>query len=200
MGHPDLQSFTAQAAETYAVAARAQGASVQRVNLGELDFDPVLRQGYRQEQPLEPDLERVRAQLVAADHVVFAFPVWWSAPPALVKGFIDRVFTPGFAFKYQGKALPKRLLGGRSARFITSMDAPGFWYRLRMRSVLHTQFVVGTLEFVGFAPVRSSTFYGMRHMPEAQRARALAEVHAAALADLRSLRARAPALAARRAY
>lgn len=76
------------------------------------------------------------------------------------------------------------------------MDAPGFWYRLRMRSVLHTMFMVGTLDFVGFASARSTTFFSMRHKSEAARARALDEVRRAAQADVRALSARQPRLAA----
>ena len=65
-------------------------------------------------QPLEPDLEAAAAAITAAHHVAWFFPCWWNAPPALVKGFIDRVFTPGFAFRYTAEsALPQKLLAGR---------------------------------------------------------------------------------------
>lgn len=193
MGHPDLHSFSAQAADAYTQAARAHGATVERVNLIELSFDPVLRHGYAAEQPLEPDLVRAQQQLLAADHVVFAFPLWWSGPPALVKGFIDRVLLPDFAFKFRGKRLPEQLLAGRSARFITSMDAISLWYRLRMRSTLHTMFVTGTLQFVGFSPVRENTFYGMRHKSKEDRSRALEAIRRAAQRDVSALQARRPA-------
>jgi NAD(P)H dehydrogenase (quinone) len=188
MGNPDLDSLAARAADAYADRASKLGADVTRIDLAQLRFDLVLRHGYREEQPLEPDLVQARDALLAADHVVFAFPLWWSSMPAVVKGFIDRVFTPGFAFAYPpGGGLPKRLLGGRSARFITTMDAPNLWYRLRMRSVLHASFVTGTLQFVGFAPVRSTTFYSMREKSARARETALARVRDCAEQDMRAL-------------
>ena len=60
-------------------------------------------------------------KLQRAAHVAWFFPTWWGAPPALVKGFIDRAFLPGFAFKNRpGNGLPETLLKGRSSRVVTS--------------------------------------------------------------------------------
>lgn len=188
MGHPDLDSFGARAAQSYTDQARALGADVTQINLVELSFDLVLRHGYRKQQPLEPDLQRARDALVDADHIAFAFPMWWSSSPALVKGFIDRVFTPGFAFAYpSGGGVPKRLLTGRSARFLTTMDAPSFWYKLRLRSPLHASFVTGTLKFVGFSPVRTTTLYGMRQLSAAAREAALEQMRRCAAQDISAL-------------
>lgn len=191
MGHPDVESFAARAADVYQRQASALGAEVTRIDLAKLHFDLVLHDGYRHEQALEPDLLRTREALVAADHIVFTFPLWWTATPALVKGFIDRVFTPGFAFSYRD-GRPIGLLRGRSARFITTMDAPSWWYQWLMRSALHTSFVVGTLQFVGLSPVRSTTFYSMREKSDDARAAALGEVERAAAADAKMLAKRRP--------
>lgn len=188
LGHPDVDSFSGALADAYAARAGELGATVTRFDLGSLVFDPVLRHGYRAEQALEPDLGRARDALVRAQHVVFVFPLWWTNMPALMKGFVDRVFTPGFAFAYRaGSALPAKLLSGRSARFITTMDAPNFWYALRLRRALHASFVTGTLAFVGFSPIREDTFYGMRSMDAAARERALARVRKGAERDVRAL-------------
>jgi NAD(P)H dehydrogenase (quinone) len=188
MGHPDKTSFSARCAEAYAKACVDAGASVTQLDLVDLSFDLVLRGGYAREQALEPDLVRARDAIVAAQHVAFVFPLWWNAPPALVKGFVDRLLTPGFAFAYEkGKPLPKRLLTGRSARFITFMDAPAVWYWLRMRSPLHAAFVTGTLEFVGFSPVRTQSFYSMREKSAQAREAALESVRKSAHKDVSAL-------------
>src|SRR5256885_16433644 len=72
---------------------------------------------YRQDQPLEPDLQRAQADILWASHLAWAYPTWWGGLPALLKGFIDRIFLPGFAFKYRkGSVLWDRLLAGRTAR------------------------------------------------------------------------------------
>jgi NAD(P)H dehydrogenase (quinone) len=170
-GHPDSKSLTHDLSAAYQAGA-GQHLEVARLELRELRFDPILRRGYAEPQPLEPDLQRAQAAILAAQHVAWFFPCWWNAPPALVKGFLDRVLLPGFAFRYGDSALPEKLLAGRSARFVTSMDSPWIWHVLVNRSALHVQFERSTLKFCGFSPVRSNTFYSARKMSAQDRERA----------------------------
>src|SRR5256885_5328869 len=62
LGHPSASSLCAGLADAYAQGARDSGAEVRLLRLGELDFDPLLHAGYRQDQPLEPDLQRARSE------------------------------------------------------------------------------------------------------------------------------------------
>lgn len=202
-GHPDgppaHETLAGALCDAYHAGA-APHAEVTRLELRHLTFDPILRRGYAAPQPLEPDLEAAAAAITAAHHVAWFFPCWWNAPPALVKGFIDRVFTPGFAFRYTAEsALPQKLLAGRSARLVTSMDSPWWWHRLVNRSALHVQFLRSTLGFVGFSPLGSNTVYGARTLTPRARDRALAQVRRAgqrdALATARRERRRGALLA-----
>ena len=185
VGHPDPSSFGAALADAYVESLRSLGTdlSVEKLVLTELEFDPVLRHGYRGEQPLEPDLVRAKDAIERAHHVAWFFPMWWAAPPAIVKGFVDRTFLPGWAFAYGDGAFPEKLLAGRSARFVTTMDSPSLYYRFAVGCALHDSFVDATLGFVGFSPVRETTFYGVRQMDEGKRAKALARVAKEALRD-----------------
>lgn len=62
--------------------------------------------------------------------MVIIHPVWWSNLPALLKGFIDRVFLPGFAFQYRQNGLGwDKLLKGRTGRLIYTQDGPDWYYR-----------------------------------------------------------------------
>lgn len=184
VGHADPESFTQALARRYEREASAAGAETEWLELSTLHFDPVLRSGRNGEQPLEPDLVRAQALISRADHVAWFFPTWWAAPPALVKGFVDRAFLPGFAYRYEtGRALQQKLLRGRSARLITTMDAPWWWYALFYRSALHHSFVRATLSFVGFAPVHTTTAYSLRNASPARRARILDTVGRAAAQD-----------------
>lgn len=191
VGHADRASFTQALALRYEQAASAAGAQTELLDLATLHFDPVLRRGLRAEQALEPDLRRAQVLLTEADHVAWFFPTWWAGPPALVKGFIDRTFLPGFAYRYDtGRALQHKLLRGRSARLVTSMDAPWWWYALFYRRALHAAFGSATLRFVGFSPVFTSTVYGLRNASAAQRERHLARVAAEGARDAARLRPR----------
>jgi NAD(P)H dehydrogenase (quinone) len=187
-GHPNPHSFSAALSAAYEESARSQ-VQVERLDLRELSFDLVLRHGYAQPQPLEPDLVRAAEAITRASHVVWFFPCWWNAPPALVKGFIDRVFTPGYAFRYHDRGqLPEKLLRGRSARLVTSMDSPRLWQWLVNGSALETSFTRSTLRFVGFSPVRRNVYYSAHAMDARARERALEDMRNAATRDAEELR------------
>lgn len=154
-GHPDPESFNAALAEAYTTAAREAGAEIQQLNLIDLDFQPILTYGYRKRTELEPDLLRALDLIKAADHLVWVFPMWWYGIPALMKGFIDRTFLPGIAFKYvEGNANPRKLLTGTTARIIMTTDTPRWYDRIIMGKPALRQFKKGTLEFCGIKPVK----------------------------------------------
>ncbi|MDR1513770.1 MAG: NAD(P)H-dependent oxidoreductase [Propionibacteriaceae bacterium] len=132
LGHPDSGSFNNAICDAY-VAGLRQGVEVEVLKLGELEFDPVLRFGYRQRMEPDPVIERSQELVRWADHLVFVFPVWWSNMPSLLKGWFDRVFTPGFAYNEDNSSLLTlgfkmvRRLSGRTATIITTFDGPP-WY------------------------------------------------------------------------
>ena len=89
LGHPSSASFCAALARQYHDSAMQAGHQVRLLSLGELDFDPILREGYRQPQPLEDDLLAARQAILWAERLVLVFPIWWGGIPALLKGFLD---------------------------------------------------------------------------------------------------------------
>lgn len=182
VGHPAADSWCGALADSYAAAARAGGHEVRMVHLAQLDFDPSLHEGYRQIQALEPDLLAAQATVAWAEHLVIAYPIWWGSVPALLKGFLDRILLPGFAFKYRpGKAFPEQLLRGRSAQLLVSMDTPPWYFRWVYRMPGIVQLKKTTLEFCGIAPVKVAAFGPLISSSPAQRASWL--VKAARLAD-----------------
>lgn len=159
LGHPSNQSFSAALGSAYITAARAVGHEVQVLALGELEFDPVLRDGYQRVQALEPDLQNAQALIRWAEHLVFVFPIWWGGIPALMKGFLDRVLLPGFAFKYRSNSpFPEKLLKGRSADLLVCMDTPPWYYRWVQRMPGLEQMRRTTLGFCGIRPQKTLTF------------------------------------------
>jgi len=104
--HPAEDSFNSSLAQAWQRGAQRSGAIVRRFDVNKLRFDPVLRGAYREKTVDEPDLAELRASFEASSHVTWVFPTWWVGMPAMLKGLIDRLFLPGWAFKFEGKALP----------------------------------------------------------------------------------------------
>ena len=158
-GNPDKESLCMDLAISYMNSASAAGADCKLVNLIDLEFDLILRHGYRQRTELEPDLLKMQQYISEADHLVFVYPTWWGTYPALLKGFIDRVFLPKFAFKYRENSLLwDKLLQGKTARLIVTMDTPKWYYSLIYRSPGHNSLKKGVLEFCGIKPVKITAF------------------------------------------
>ena len=159
LGHPSNQSFPAALSSAYVASARAAGHDVQVLELGALDFDPVLRDGYQQVQPLEPDLQHAQSLIRWAEHLVFVFPIWWGGIPALMKGFLDRVLLPGFAFRYKrGSPFPEKLLAGRTAHLLVTLDTPPWYFRWFQHMPGLHQIRRTTLAFCGIRPQSTLTF------------------------------------------
>lgn len=161
-GHPRRESLIAALADAYARGAEAAGHEVRRLAPRDLQFDPVLHGGYNNRDPLEPDLLAAQETIAWCEHLVVAHPVWWGQMPAQLKGFIDRTFVPGWAFKFHpGKVWWDRLLAGRSARIIQTSAVPNplmwLWYGNCATRALRDS----TLRFCGFKPVRITRFGGV---------------------------------------
>jgi putative NADPH-quinone reductase len=169
-GHPDSESYCAALGEAYQAGAVSAGATPEVINIRELNFNPNLRYGYRQRTELEPDLCRAQELITWADHLVWVYPVWWGSLPAITKGFIDRVFLPGFAFKKrEGSVWWDKFLTGKSARLICTLDQPGWYYRWVYGRPSHNAMKKLTLQFVGVKKVKTTTIGPIRHSTEAFR-------------------------------
>jgi 1,4-dihydroxy-2-naphthoate polyprenyltransferase len=170
LGHPRAGSLCGALAEAFASGAREAATEVRQLNLSALVFDPHVRTESPSQQVLEPGLKEARELIVWAEHLVFVYPTWWGTLPALLKGFLDRVFTPGFAFRTcEGGTGYQGLLGGRSAQLITTMDTPPLIHRLVYRQPGRNAMARATLGFCGIRPVRSLVFGPVRDSSPEQR-------------------------------
>src|SRR3989344_2841715 len=163
LAHPDKDTLNGTLASEYERGASEAGHDVRRMNLGDLNFDPILHKGYKVEQELEPDLLSFQENVRWCEHFVVFYPSWWSTMPALLKGLIDRVWLPGFAYKFPDDGyMWKRLLKGRSARmFVTSDTMPLIQWLVFGDTT--NELKRGVLWFAGFSPVRVKKFGYLKH-------------------------------------
>ena len=124
LGHTDPATLSGALADTYETHARAAGHELRRQNIGDMHFDPILHEGYKSIQQLEPDLKAFQEHVYWAEHIVIVYPTWWSSMPAMLKGLFDRAWLPHFAFNFADHGLTwTKLLEGRTARIITSANS-----------------------------------------------------------------------------
>jgi NAD(P)H dehydrogenase (quinone) len=154
-GHPNAESFNNGLFEAYKKGARTTGAEIREIVIKDLQFNPNLQFGYQKRTELEPDLLDAWEKIKWADHLVWVHPVWWGGLPAITKGFIDRLFLPGFVFQNRENSVWwDKLLTGKTGHIITTMDQPGWYYWLVFGQGSINQLKKSTLEFCGVKPVK----------------------------------------------
>jgi putative NADPH-quinone reductase len=161
VGHPQRATLCEALGSAYVEGARAAGHDVKLFALSELAFDPILREGYRKEQPLEPDLQAAYQALAVCDHLMMIFPLWCGDMPAILKGFIERVLQPDLIARQKTEnAMNWNLFTNKSARVVITMGMPVSIYRWWYRGHALRLLTRNILNFIGIKPV-SHTLYGM---------------------------------------
>ncbi len=178
LAHPRRDSLCGALFDAYAAGARHAGVECRELVLSELQFDPDVHAVSPELQPLEPDLVRAQNDIAWAEHLVFVYPTWWGTFPALLKGFLDRAMVPGFAFRHLTHDRWDKLLAGRTADLITTMDTPPLIYRLVYRAPGRQALARATLGYCGLRTVRADTFGPVIASDAAQRSRWLQRAQA----------------------
>jgi NAD(P)H dehydrogenase (quinone) len=177
-GHPNSESFNFAIAEAYKKGVIKSGAPVETITIAELKFNPNLKFGYQKRTELEPNLVNAWNKIQNANHLVWIHPVWWGGLPAITKGFIDRLFLPGMAFQYRENSVWwDKLLKGKTAHIITTLDQPGWYYRLVYARPSVNQLKKCILEFCGIKPVKVTYIGIVKTANEAQREKWLQKIH-----------------------
>lgn len=183
-GHPDKESYNHALAAAYKKGALSSGAEIKEIIIGDLKFNPNLEFGYRKRTELEPDLITAQEQMKWADHIVWVYPVWWGSIPALMKGFLDRVLLPGFAFKKrEGSVWWDKFLTGKTSRIISTMDQPTWFYRWINGRPSHIAMKKLTMNFIGIKKVRITSIGPLRLSKEEFRNKWLRKVEKLGVAN-----------------
>jgi len=130
VAHPTESSFTMTVARAYTAAVTELGQTAIVRDLYRLGFDPCLK---AQERPdadgyvEAPDVHRERELLADCDVFAFVYPIWFGTPPAMTKGYVERVFNHGFAFNAFHAGHSEPLLTGRRLISFTSSGATNAW-------------------------------------------------------------------------
>lgn len=166
--HPNHQSLS------YAFLQKVLQGSSENPNITEVQvldlyaegFDPILvfnENKRRRDMHIDPSLEKYRDQLMWADKIVLVYPIWWGRPPAMLMGYIDKMFASNFAYKEKGGLLPEGLLKGKSVVCISTMKGPVlyplFWlnnaHKVLMKKALFQYVGIKQVKFFEFGSMES---------------------------------------------
>ncbi len=169
-GHPDPAGhhLLHAMADAYAEGASAAGREVRRIEVAKLEFPLLRTQEDFETGASPPGLRPSQEDMRWAEHWVFLFPLWHGMMPAMLKGFLEHIFRPGFAMEYKEGGCPKRLLAGRSARIVVTMGMPVLLYRWYFGAYGVRGFERSMLSFAGIKPIRES-FFGLSFADEKKR-------------------------------
>lgn len=143
--------------------------AVRILDLYQENFNPVLyfnKEHRRRDLQYSVETKSYREAITWSDHIVYIFPIWWSGMPAILKGFIDRVFAQNFAYSYSTKKItPNKLLKGKTAAIIVTHDTPYLISKIIQNDygqVLKTQILknmcgIQVTKFYSLANVRKSS-------------------------------------------
>lgn len=171
-GHPDPagRHYGHALAEAYAAGAIEGGHEVRTVTVAQIDF-PLLRSKEEWDNgPVPEAIKAAQADIAWANHLLIVYPLWLGALPALLKGFLEQVFRPGFATEPSGSSRPwTTRLKGRSARIVVTMGMPAWLYRWWFMALTLRSLELNILDFVGIGPNRHTLIGNIEGMTDAQR-------------------------------
>lgn len=147
--HPSPQGDTHTIANTYAEAKRAQGHSIQIVDLyAEENKVDVLRfTNIREFVPSKVQL-RFQEQVLWANEIVVVHPIWWGLPPSIMKSWAELTFWPRVTYRYTGPGKVQKLLLGKTAKIFATAGGPS-WYHYFLFMPLTSFWKIAVFGFSG---------------------------------------------------
>jgi putative NADPH-quinone reductase len=173
LAHPYAKSYCHALYERVVEELEQSGHTVDRLHLDAEAFDPVMRGPdlavYARGQSADPSVAAYQARIDAAQQLVFIFPIWWEVMPALLKGFLDKVFTKGWAYEPARLGVKGHLDHIQRAVVITTMNTPKWAYRWLYGDAVQRALVRGTLRKCGIPKVAWVALTPVSHVKDARR-------------------------------
>jgi NAD(P)H dehydrogenase (quinone) len=177
--HPNPVSFVAAVVTVVEDELLKKGAEVKIKDLYGMNFNPVLSEddfrGYHTGK-LPEDVKQEQDDIAWADLVVMVSPVWWYSVPAMLKGYIDRVFSLGFAYEYTSNG-PRGMLTGKKGLLITTSGADEATAKASgMLDSINDSLVKGLFGFSGFAEYQFKNLFAVPTVSDEDRKQMLTQI------------------------
>jgi NAD(P)H dehydrogenase (quinone) len=177
--HPNPSSFNHAIKECVESKLRKEKISFEVRDLYGMKFNPLLSAedfSLMSKGRISPDIEKEQEYIRKSEILIFIYPIWWFAMPAIMKGYVDRVFSHGFAFRYT-KEGPVGLLADKKAVILNTTGGPQDNYLSGgYDAALKKTMDIGIFEFCGLNIIRHKYFYAVPYVTAAERDGMLEEV------------------------
>jgi len=177
--HPNSNSFGKGIVDAVVKASEETGNNVRVRDLYEIGFDPILKPSdfeAFQSGKVPEDIIAEQEHIKWADVITFVYPVWWTSFPAMLKGYVDRVFSYGFAYEYVDGA-PNGLLKGKKGLMFCTTGTPNEIYAANgMHNSMKQTTDQGIFNFSGIEEVKHTFFGSVPHVTDETREEYLKEV------------------------
>lgn len=176
--HPNPKSFNAAVRDVVVKKLESMGGSILIRDLYAIGFRPAsTREDFaRMQHGISPDVAEEQAYIKSADVIIFIHPIWWFGMPAILKGYIDRVFSYGFAYA-SGKNGVEGLLNGKKVMvFNTTGGDEANYIKNGYADAIRKQVDVGTFGFCGMDVVMRKFLYGVPFVGDEGRKKMLEEL------------------------
>lgn len=151
VAHPNKNSFSHILAHEYSTAKKKSWQEVRLIDLYDTEWkQEFLTMDETNRQPETPLRQQHQELITWSDEICFFFPLWWFDCPAILKNWFDNNYSSGFAFKYvSGKAMPEKLLKGKSVRVFVTAGWPWLLYNTLWRLIITLPWYLGKINYVG---------------------------------------------------
>ncbi|MGG2094753.1 NAD(P)H-dependent oxidoreductase [Bacillus sp. S13(2024)] len=177
--HPNPQSFNYAILETLQGQLQEKGHEVRVRDLYAINFNPILAANdfISFSQGNTPaDIQAEQEHITWADVITFIYPVWWTGLPAILKGYVDRVFSHGFAYAYGANGIEKLLTGKKSLLLSTMGNSQENYDASGMFEAMKKTTDAGIFDFTGIETVEHAFYTSVPSVDDATRKQYLEEV------------------------
>lgn len=177
--HPNPKSFNAAIKETVEQELKSKNHEVRVRDLYQMNFNPILNAddfNHFFQNQIPSDIKAEQNEIEWADNLIFIYPTWWISMPAMLKGYIDRVFTNGFAFQVTENGAEGLLKGKKVIIFQTTGQPEENLKPYNLISSMEISMGSGTLAFCGIESITHKFFYAVPYITDDMRKSMLEEV------------------------
>ncbi|RCU43883.1 flavodoxin family protein [Chryseobacterium lacus] len=174
--HPNEGSYCNAILNAVTTGLQKANHEIDLMHLDNDGFNPVMSKAdlkaFVNHKPIDPQVTDYNNRLEKADHLIFIFPIWWDLMPAMTKGFIDRVLSPGVVYDHhpRGFGLVPLLKKLKSITIITTMNKPKIMYSLLIGNLIRKAMLRSVFKTMGYKNLNWISFTSVKSVSQEKRA------------------------------